>query len=157
MLRGPILGPRGRGESFKQSYSIRQYRSLHRPSGQQNLHRALISHAVFLARNLRPHYSAFISVLRRPPLVLLSAVLVFFIYFSLFLFLVLSIPLSFNLFCTSTRHTRGNLSRRLGGFSAIFWPAAAVIGRLSRAVMNVEIFAPRKSSAIIHKGLKVAA
>lgn len=39
------------------------------------------------------------------------------------------------------------------GFSAIFRPAAAVIGRLPRAVMNVEILASR---TIIHEGLKVA-
>lgn len=68
LLPGLVFGPRGRNESFRRSYSIRRYRSSRRPRGQNNLHRALISHAVFLARNLRPHYSAFISVLGRPPL-----------------------------------------------------------------------------------------
>jgi len=147
------LDPRDRGELFRWSYSIRQYRSSRRPRGQKNLHRVLIFHAVFLARNLRPHYSAFISMLERPPLAL-SSVLAFFIFPSLSSFL--SISLSFNLFCTSTRHTRENLSRRPDGFSAIFRPAVALIGRLPRAVMNVEILALR-TPAIIHEGFKVAA
>lgn len=91
LLRGPILGPRGRGDSLRRSYNIRQYRSPRRPRGQKNLHRALISHTVFLARNLRPHYSAFISVLGRPvPLSYFQApslrFFIFPLFFSLFLF-----------------------------------------------------------------------
>lgn len=64
-----------------------------RPRGRKNLHRALISHAVFLVRNLRPHYSAFISVLGRPPLVVSAFVLAL----SLFIFSCPSLPLFFSL------------------------------------------------------------
>lgn len=80
-LGGPV---RGRVVPFRRNYSVRQYRSSRRPSGRKNLHRALISHAVFLARNLRPHYSAFISVLGRPPFVLSTSVLAFFFFFLYF-------------------------------------------------------------------------
>lgn len=81
----------------------------------------------------------------------------FIFFFSSFsppqsLYFVLSF--SSNLFCTSARHTRGNLSRRSDGFSAIFWLAAPVIGRLPWPVMYAETFAPRP--VIIHEGLKVA-
>lgn len=85
-----------------------------------------------------------------------SAILAFFFCVLLFPPFSLSVSLSFNLFYMSTRHTRENLSRRPSGFSAIFRPAAAVIGRLPRAVMNVEILAPR-TPTIIHERLKVAA
>lgn len=150
-LGGPV---RGRVVPFRRNYSVRQYRSSRRPSGRKNLHRALISHAVFLARNLRPHYSAFISVLGRPPFVLSTSVLAFF-FFSLFFFsLYFVLSFSSNLFCASAQYTRGNLSRRLDGFSAIFWLALPVIGRLPRPVMYAETFAPRP--VIIHEGLKVA-
>lgn len=77
-LRGPRRGPRDRGEPFRRNYSVRQRRSPCRPREWKNLHRASISHAVFLARNLRPHYSAFISGLGRPPLTLSCSVLVSF-------------------------------------------------------------------------------
>lgn len=81
---------------------------------------------------------------------------------SPFLFFLSSPPrlhpsLSFNLFCTSTRRTRRNLSRRPDGFSAIFRSAAAVTGQqLPRPVMDIRTFAPRPP-AIIHEELKVVA
>lgn len=72
---------------------------------------------------------------------------------TLFLYFVF-VPFSFNLFCTFARHTRGNLSRP-DGFSAIFWLAAPVIGRLHRGLLCMpRLFPPRP--VIIHEGLKVA-
>lgn len=130
-----------------------------RPRGRKNLHRALISHAVFLVRNLRPHYSAFISVLGRPPPVV-SVLAPFFIYFSLLfsssLFSTLSI-----LFCLSLLIC---FARPRGTREGIYLVARAdfqSFGRLRRSsvrylrpVMYVETFVPRP--VIIHKGLKVA-
>ena len=88
----------------------------------------------------------------QPPLVLLSAVLVFFIFLS---FLFLSIL--FLLICFA--RPRGTRERIYLVAWADFLQSLTSCGnhRLSRAVMNVEIFASRKSPAIIHKGLKVAA
>jgi len=132
-VREPHRGPCARREPFRWNYSVQQCRSSRRPRGRKNLHRTLVSHVVFLARNLRPHYSAFISGLGGDRLSRFRAPRSFFFFGYFFSFSCPSHPpsvlplvsVSFNLFCASARSTRGNLSRRLDGFSAIFRPAAA--------------------------------
>jgi len=97
-LRESASSPRARGGPFiRRNHSVRQRRSR---DTRKNLHRTCISHAVFLARNLRPHYSAFISELGWPPL----ARLFFYfpsrsISFFFFFFFLLLLSFSFILIC----------------------------------------------------------